>query len=251
MHSLPLSLAVLFAIPAALHAQATPPAGAAADPVLTTFRLEDGRYVKFRNDRTVTIWTNAGSDLRDLMDGKWEGDPFSEGIRIYRVTWANGGTWDVELARDASAIRTTNQTGEKKTAHRTDELTTYIRTNDRGMVYVNGTAMIPLPKDGGAQRLFIRSGDIVTVELKKRDPLIRFALEVFRGNSSIISAKDFLYTSAPDPDWKTTTSTSGYRPVDTSKLRDQALGNISAPLAATPKGSDEKFDRLYFKYVVP
>lgn len=244
-----LSFAAMLIFPAALHAQAPPTAG--TDPVLTTFRLEDGRFVKFRNDKSVTIWRNDGSNLRNLMDGKWDADPFAEGIRIYRIVWANAATWEVELARDASMIRATTQTGEKKTASRTDELTTYIRTNDSGMVYVNGTPMIPLPKDGGAKRLFIRSGDIVTVELKKKSALLRFAMEVFRDNRSIISAKDFLYTSAPDPDWKTTTNTSGYRPVDTSKLRDRALGNITAPLAATPKGADEKFDRLYFKYIVP
>ncbi|WAC21475.1 hypothetical protein OVA24_08755 [Luteolibacter sp. SL250] len=248
MKSLLLSLAVLL-MPASLHAQAPP--AAAADPVLTTFRLDDGRFVKFRNDRTVTVWRNDGGDLRDLLDGKWEADPFSEGVRVYRLTWSNGGTWDMELARDASMIRATTQTGEKRNAHRTDELVTYIRTDDEGMLHVNGTPMIPLPKDGKATRVFIRSGDIITVELKKRGPAARFALEIFRDNRSIISAKDFVYTSAPDPDWKVTANTNGYRPVDTSKLRDFALGNVISPLAATPKGSDEKFSRLFFKYIVP
>jgi len=241
-----LSLAVLLAIPAASHAQA-PATAAAADPVVGVWTMPDKRMVKFREDKTATTWIGG----TDYMAGKWESDPFAEVIRRYAVSWNSGHKWEVELAKDGSTIRVTTSKGDKVLAVPVESMTVCLISDDLGGLSVNGVRVVEVPGEGKGKLVPIGSGDILTVTLQRRAGDVRFGLEIFRGNQSIISAKDFVYSTAPDPDWEKTTGTSGFRPVDTVTLRGTALGNVTSPLAAKTKGSDEKFDRVYFKYVVP
>jgi len=247
MKSLPVSLAACLLIPAGLHAQPAPPA-AEKDPAAAVWKLEDGRMLRWRENGTTSIWTPRRGGA---TEGKWEADPFSEGIRRYQVNWFNGRVWTVELAADASMIRATSPEGEKITGLRVRDLTAYLMCNDQGGLDVNGVRMIGTPKKGKPEPLPLRSGDVLTLSVERNKGGIAFALEVFEGNTSVITAKDFVYSPAPPPDWQKTKDITGFRPVDTMKIRDLALGNITGPLAATPKGADEKFNRLFFKYVVP
>lgn len=237
--------AALFVYPSALHAQAVP---VSQDPVLGTWRMEDGRLTKFRDNNSVSSWIEGTADF---FAGSWEADPFSEGIRHYHIKWKDGRAWDVDLAKDLSAMRATDSKGVKTVSLRVEELTTYLRTDDIGGLAVNGKRLISAPTDEKPQRIFVRKGDVLAITLARRQGDLRFALEIFRGNSSVVSAKDFVYSTAPNPDWEKTKDIAGYREVGTDKLRDVAMGNVNAPLAATAKGGDERFDRIYFKYVMP
>ena len=247
MKALPLALATLLLVPAALHAQPAPPA-AQKDPVVTVWRMEDGRQVRFRDNRNLTLWTPGRNGM---IEGKWDADPFAEGIRRYQVNWHNGRVWTIEMAKDASMLRVSNPEGEKFTCQRLEEHTAYLQCNDAGGLEINGVRMIHTPKKGNPEPLQIRSGDIITLSIAKRKGDAAFALEIFRGNDSVISAKDFVFHTAPPPDWQKTKDLTGFRPVDTVKMRELTLGNVTAPLAATAKGAEERFNKLYFKYVVP
>lgn len=239
-------IALLLA-PSAIHAQPAP-AAQAKDPVIQFWRLEDGRHLRFRDDRSITMWTPG---RQGSIEGKWVSDPFAEGIRRYQVDWKNGRVWTVEMSNDGTMLRSTSPEGEKTTSQRLDELTVYMMCNDEGGVDVNGVREFGTPVRGGTKRLLVRSGDVITLTLAKRKGSIAFAVEMFRGNASVISAKDFSYSTAPNPDWKTSKKMDGFTAVTTVKMREMSLGNITAPLAATVKGTDEKFNRLFFKYVVP
>ena len=247
MNLLPFPLAALLLVPAALHAQPAP-AAAQKDPVINLWRLDDGRIVRFSDDRKVVIWTprKPGS-----TSGTWDADPFAEGIRRYQTDWRNGRVWSIEMAKDSSMLRISNPDGERLTANRVEEYMAYLMCNDEGGLDLNGTRMIGTPKKGKPETLFVRSGDVITFTVARKKGNAAFALEIFNGNKSVISAKDFVYHTAPDPGWQTNKDTTGFRPVDTEKMRGMSLGNVVAPLAADAKGADEKFDRLFFKYVVP
>lgn len=217
------------------------------DPVVSAWRLEDGRMLKFREDKSTAVWTEGKAPL----EGTWELDPFSEAIRRYSVKWDNGQTWDMELAKDFSLMRAVNESGKKNAGMRVEELMAHFRSDDTGTVAVNGTVVMNAPTKETVRRIFLGKGDVLTVLLAKRKMNISFVMEIFRGNESIISARNFRYSPAPDPDWRTTAKLKGFQVSLTAPMKNFAFGNVREPLYAMPQEWDAGFPKLHFKYVMP
>jgi hypothetical protein len=241
MKSVTLIAVLLFQAVLPLHSQ---PKVESVSPV---WRLQDGRYLKFKENQLAAIFEEGKKPL----EGKFEGDPFSERIKKYFIQWDNGQTYDLEIAPDGSALRGKNKTGDAITGDRVKELSVQMWCYDFGTVWVNGNpAMSGKYPNVESGRIFVRSGDVVTAEVSNKGGVLEFGFEAFNGNKPTLSAKDFSYSKAPDPDWKTNPNMFGFRSPLEKMKREFPLGSVANPIFATPQKEDEGFKKIHFKCVI-
>jgi hypothetical protein len=218
-------------------------------PLLGAWRLDDGRTMKFKEDKTCAIWTKDGN----FIHGKWEEDPFTEAIKRYAVAWKNDQVYDVEVAPGGSALRGTRKVqGDRNTATRVDELKVFMWGNDIATLWVNGihvlSAGLKNVKEG---RIFVKSGDVITINLANKTGVMQLGFEAFNGVDKVLSAGELYYTEVPEIDWQTTPRMAmGYRRPLAQMKRNFVIGPVKDPMIASPQKRDEKYKKLHFKYVV-
>ena len=131
----------------------------------------------------------------------------------------------------------------------------YLYCDDEGELFVNG---LPVIKATDYQRVFeskvpLKRGDIITATVKDKQggPGGFWAILVLKNNAPLAASKDFEYTTAPNPDWRTNPALTGFKKPRLSRLDNFALGNAKNPQRAWSQQADRNFETLHFKFVVP
>lgn len=213
------------------------------------WRFDDNRHLKFDPDKTAFIWTWG----QQPMKGKWEEDPFTDQIKRFSVTWSNGQAYDIEISPDGSTMRGKRKTGEDPiTAKRVEELKVFLWANDLASVSVNGTQIMSAGiKKVEEGYLWIRSGDVITVNLANKGGVMELGFEAFKGTKKFLTAGELYYTEAPEIDWqKTPKLAMGYRRPLAPAKRGFVIGPVKDAAVAIPQKQDENYRKLHFKYVV-
>jgi len=217
--------------------------------LIGTWRFDDGRLLQFMPDRAGSIWTNGNKPIK----GKWEEDPFTEQIKRFAVTWENGQVYDVEVSPDGSVMRGNKKSGDDPiSGQRVKEIRVFMWANDLGTLWVNGEKMmsagIRKTEEG---RIYVRPGDVITINLANRSGVMQLGFEAFNGSDKFLSVGDFHYTEAPEIDWqKNSKFELGYRSPLMQAKRDFVIGPVKNPIIASPQKQDEKFKKIHLKHVV-
>lgn len=129
----------------------------------------------------------------------------------------------------------------------------YVLCDDHGWVFLNGKAVLETSKVAPYKLpIVLRKGDVlgVVVADKQKGKAGQFAIQILLDNKVVAIAKDFSYSVAPDPDWKTTTDFFGWRRPAMRTMKTP-LGNEASPQSGWAQPQDEKYERVYFKYIIP
>ena len=135
------------------------------------------------------------------------------------------------------------------------ECQVYLYCDDLGELFINGVSAL---KATDYERVFdaklpLKRGDIITASVtdKQGGPGGFWAILILKNNIPLAASKDFRYTTAPKPDWRTNSSLDGFRQPQLSPLKNFALGTAKNPQRAWSQPSDRHFATLHFKYVIP
>lgn len=217
------------------------------------WRMDDQRILKADSDNKALLFNSDGS----ITIGKWEADPFSESIKRFAVAWDTGQIFDVEVSLDGNNARgkrknSANDFKPDFTAIRVNEVTVNLWCDDSGALFVNGKkAMEASFKKAETGRIFVKSGDVITIEMGNKVGPMQLGLECFNGKQKILTASELFYTHKPEKGWNTQQKFEfGYRRPLTEAKRGMTLGEVENPTIAIRQREDEKYQTLYFKYVV-
>ena len=134
------------------------------------------------------------------------------------------------------------------------EFTLFMFADDWATVRVNGNevlfAAFPETKN---TKVNLRKGDIITISVEDRQGGKGGALRayLFQGNSAVVTSADFRYQEAPDRSWMTTPSMFGFKSPQVKKIGNAVLENVKNVEEVWAQPQDQKFARLFFKYVMP
>ena len=155
----------------------------------------------------------------------------------------------------SAQTQTTPQPLASKSAQEPVECQVYLYCDDEGELFINGVSAL---KATDYQRTFeaklsLKRGDIITASVtdKQGGPGGFWAILILKNNVPLAASKDFRYTTAPNPDWRTNPSMDGFRQPQLSPLKKFALGNAKNSQRGWSQPSDRHFATLHFKYVVP
>jgi hypothetical protein len=135
------------------------------------------------------------------------------------------------------------------------EFTIFALADDAGLIKVNGMEVLSLkdfPKPKSA-KVFLKKGDVICayVSDKQKGKGGFLRLNLLSGNRVVVTASDFRYSVNPDPDWTITPDLFGWKMPMVKNDPTAVLGNTKAPDQAWCQAQDKKFERVYFKYVMP
>lgn len=224
---------------------------AIASQCIGSWRLDDGRTMKFRENKTAALWVDGG----EFLEGRWEEDPFPEKFRRFAVDWSNGQSYEIEVSPDGKSLRGTKKIksppSEVVTASRVEEVSVTLWCDDWGVLFVNGRKAMEAGIKAESGRIFVKSGDVVTIELTNTRGLMQLGLECFNGKDRILTAGEMFYTHKPEKGWNTNQKFEfGYRRPLTEVKRGMTMGEVENPTVAIRQREDEKYQKLYFKYVI-
>ncbi|MBX3742813.1 MAG: hypothetical protein KF712_17650 [Akkermansiaceae bacterium] len=135
---------------------------------------------------------------------------------------------------------------------RVTEVAIALWCDDWGVMAVNGKVILQAGfQKPEAARMFVKSGDVITIEMTNNGGPMQLGFESFAGKQKFLTAQEFSYTHKPEKDWKTIPKFElGYRRPLWQVKRGMIIGDVENPTIALRQKEDEKYQKLYFKYVI-